>query len=43
MKNYLYRLGVAGLATMQVMMLAVALYLEVFGSIDLNSKLLPLG
>ncbi len=30
MKNYLYRLGVAGLATMQVMMLAVALYLEVF-------------
>ncbi len=34
MKQYLYRLGVAGLATMQVMMLAVALYLEVFGDLD---------
>ncbi|MBW3697877.1 cadmium-translocating P-type ATPase [Vibrio sp. T187] len=34
MKQYLYRLGVAGLATMQVMMLAVALYLEVFGSLE---------
>ncbi|MCY9803587.1 heavy metal translocating P-type ATPase [Vibrio scophthalmi] len=34
MKQYLYRLGIAGLATMQVMMLAVALYLEVFGDLD---------
>lgn len=34
MKQYLYRLGVAGLATMQVMMLAVALYFEVFGDLD---------
>ncbi|KDM91447.1 heavy metal translocating P-type ATPase [Photobacterium galatheae] len=34
MKNYLYRLGIAGLATMQVMMLAVALYFEVFGDLD---------
>ncbi|MGB2147030.1 cadmium-translocating P-type ATPase [Vibrio toranzoniae] len=38
MKNYLYRLGVAGLATMQVMMLAVALYLEVFGSLEPEFK-----
>ncbi|PSW06249.1 heavy metal translocating P-type ATPase [Photobacterium lipolyticum] len=34
MKQYLYRLGVAGIATMQVMMLAVALYFEVFGDLD---------
>ncbi|MDV7104352.1 heavy metal translocating P-type ATPase [Vibrio sp. TH_r3] len=34
MKQYLYRLGVAGLASMQVMMLAVALYFEVFGDLD---------
>ncbi|MDD1780726.1 cadmium-translocating P-type ATPase [Enterovibrio sp. ZSDZ35] len=34
MKQYLYRLGVAGLATMQVMMLAVAMYFEVFGDMD---------
>ncbi|MBD0785679.1 cadmium-translocating P-type ATPase [Vibrio sp. Y2-5] len=34
MKQYLYRLGIAGLATMQVMMLAVALYLEAFGDLD---------
>ncbi|MGX9416118.1 heavy metal translocating P-type ATPase [Vibrio sp. WJH972] len=33
-KTYLYRLGIAGLATMQVMMLAFALYLEVFGDLD---------
>ncbi len=33
MKNYLYRLGVAGLATMQVMMLAVAL-LEVLAALN---------
>ncbi|MBR9874577.1 MAG: cadmium-translocating P-type ATPase [Vibrionaceae bacterium] len=38
MKQYLYRLGVAGLATMQVMMLAVALYLEVFGDLEPEFK-----
>ncbi len=38
MKQYLYRLGIAGLATMQVMMLAVALYLEVFGDLDAQFK-----
>ncbi|GAB2660644.1 heavy metal translocating P-type ATPase [Vibrio panuliri] len=38
MKQYLYRLGIAGLATMQVMMLAVALYLEVFGDLDAEFK-----
>ncbi|MGV2989316.1 heavy metal translocating P-type ATPase [Vibrio sp. E150_011] len=38
MKQYLYRLGIAGLATMQVMMLAVALYLEVFGSLETEFK-----
>ncbi|MGF1749553.1 heavy metal translocating P-type ATPase [Vibrio cionasavignyae] len=38
MKQYLYRLGIAGLATMQVMMLAVALYLEVFGSLEPEFK-----
>ncbi len=34
MKHYLYKLGIAGLATMQVMMLAVAMYFEVFGDMD---------
>ncbi|XAW90697.1 heavy metal translocating P-type ATPase metal-binding domain-containing protein [Vibrio sp. CDRSL-10 TSBA] len=38
MKQYLYRLGIAGLATMQVMMLAVALYLEAFGDLDPEFK-----
>jgi len=38
MKQYLYRLGIAGLATMQVMMLAVALYLEVFGDLEPEFK-----
>lgn len=38
MKQYLYRLGVAGLATMQIMMLAVALYLEAFGDLDSEFK-----
>lgn len=38
MKQYLYRLGIAGLATMQVMMLAVALYFEVFGDLDEEFK-----
>ncbi len=37
-KTYLYRLGIAGLATMQVMMLAVALYLEMFGDLDESFK-----
>lgn len=30
MRHYLYKLGVAGIATMQVMMLAIALYFDVF-------------
>ncbi|PNH98304.1 heavy metal translocating P-type ATPase [Vibrio diazotrophicus] len=38
MKQYLYRLGIAGLATMQVMMLAVALYLEAFADLDSEFK-----
>lgn len=38
MKQYLYRLGVAGLASMQVMMLAVALYFEVFADLDTEFK-----
>ncbi|OIQ26351.1 heavy metal translocating P-type ATPase [uncultured Vibrio sp.] len=38
MKQYLYRLGIAGIATMQVMMLAVALYLEVFGDLEPEFK-----
>ncbi|MFA0559517.1 heavy metal translocating P-type ATPase [Vibrio breoganii] len=38
MKQYLYKLGIAGLATMQVMMLAVALYLEVFGNLEPEFK-----
>ncbi|GEM74584.1 heavy metal translocating P-type ATPase [Vibrio sagamiensis] len=38
MKQYLYRLGIAGLATMQIMMLAVALYLEVFGDLEPEFK-----
>ena len=38
MKAYLYRLGIAGLATMQVMMLAVALYFEIFGDLDAEFK-----
>lgn len=38
MKQYLYRLGVAGLATMQVMMLAIALYFEVFSDLDTEFK-----
>ncbi|MDB1123886.1 heavy metal translocating P-type ATPase [Vibrio algarum] len=38
MKQYLYRLGVAGLASMQVMMLAVALYFEVFSDLDSEFK-----
>ncbi|MEJ2766117.1 heavy metal translocating P-type ATPase [Photobacterium sp. MCCC 1A19761] len=38
MKGYLYRLGIAGIATMQVMMLAVALYFEIFGDLDPEFK-----
>ncbi|WP_375754028.1 heavy metal translocating P-type ATPase [Vibrio sp. HN007] len=38
MKQYLYRLGVAGIATMQVMMLAVALYFEMFSDLDAEFK-----
>ncbi|MGF1724911.1 heavy metal translocating P-type ATPase [Photobacterium nomapromontoriensis] len=38
MKGYLYRLGIAGIATMQVMMLAVALYFEIFGDLDAEFK-----
>ncbi|RWX57288.1 heavy metal translocating P-type ATPase [Photobacterium chitinilyticum] len=38
MKNYLYRLGIAGIATMQVMMLAIALYFEIFGDLDAEFK-----
>ena len=38
MKTYLYRLGIAGIATMQVMMLAVALYFEIFGDLDAEFK-----
>lgn len=34
MKQYLYRLGIAGIATMQVMMLAFAMYFEVLGDMD---------
>ncbi|MGB2080056.1 MAG: heavy metal translocating P-type ATPase, partial [Vibrio sp.] len=34
LKQLLYRLGIAGIATMQVMMLAVALYFEVFSDLD---------
>nr|WP_086940106.1 heavy metal translocating P-type ATPase [Thaumasiovibrio occultus] len=38
MKQYLYRIGIAGLATMQVMMIAVALYFEVFSDLDEDFK-----
>ncbi|UJF18110.1 cadmium-translocating P-type ATPase [Vibrio sp. SS-MA-C1-2] len=38
MKQYLYRLGIAGIATMQVMMLAVALYFELFSDLDQEFK-----
>lgn len=36
MQHYLYKLGVAGIATMQVMMLAIALYFDVFEQSDNN-------
>ncbi|KEY91335.1 cytochrome c oxidase biogenesis protein [Candidatus Photodesmus blepharus] len=38
MRQYLCRLGVAGLATMQVMMCAIVLYLEIFGDLDSEFK-----
>ncbi|MGL5006745.1 MAG: heavy metal translocating P-type ATPase [Plesiomonas sp.] len=34
MNNYLRKLGVAGLASMQVMMVAIALYLDAFSDLD---------
>jgi Cu2+-exporting ATPase len=37
-KNYLKRLGVTGLITMQVMMLALGLYFGVFGNLDEPTK-----
>lgn len=37
-KSYLKRLGLAGLMTMQVMMLAIALYFDVFGDLDNQTK-----
>lgn len=37
-KDYLKRLGLAGLMTMQVMMLAIALYFDVFGDLDNQTK-----
>jgi Cu2+-exporting ATPase len=37
-KRYLKRLGLAGLMTMQVMMLAIALYFDVFGDLDNQTK-----
>lgn len=37
-KSYLKRLGLAGLMTMQVMMLAIALYFDVFGDLDSQTK-----
>lgn len=33
-QHYLYKLGVAGIASMQIMMLAVALYFDLFNEID---------
>ncbi|MCG3728378.1 heavy metal translocating P-type ATPase [Vibrio cincinnatiensis] len=33
-RQYLYRIGIAGIASMQVMMVAIALYLEVFSDLD---------
>ncbi|EPE37590.1 cytochrome c oxidase biogenesis protein [Candidatus Photodesmus katoptron] len=38
MKKYLYRLGIAGLASMQIMMLAIVLYFEVFSDLDKEFK-----
>lgn len=37
-KSYLKRLGLAGLMTMQVMMLAIALYFGIFGNIEEQTK-----
>ncbi|MBU2876353.1 MULTISPECIES: heavy metal translocating P-type ATPase [Aliiglaciecola] len=37
-KNYLKRIGLAGLMSMQVMMLAIGLYFGIFGSIDDATK-----
>ena len=38
MKKYLYKIGIAGLGTMQVMMLAVAMYFDVLGGMDSDTK-----
>ncbi|MGL5343340.1 MAG: heavy metal translocating P-type ATPase [Plesiomonas sp.] len=38
MNSYLRKLGVAGLASMQVMMVAVALYLEIFSDLDATQR-----
>ena len=38
LRQYLYRLGIAGIATMQVMMIAIALYFEVFSDLDSEFK-----
>ncbi|MDO6692576.1 heavy metal translocating P-type ATPase [Aliiglaciecola sp. 3_MG-2023] len=37
-KNYLKRIGLAGLMSMQVMMLAIGLYFGIFGSIEDSTK-----
>lgn len=37
-QRYLYRLGIAGLASMQVMMIAVALYFDFFGELPAQFK-----
>lgn len=38
MNSYLRKLGIAGLASMQVMMVAVALYLEMFSDLDATQR-----
>ena len=37
-RHFLKRIGLAGLMTMQVMMLAIGLYFGIFGSIDEQTK-----
>ncbi len=34
MRHYLYKLGIAGIATMQIMMIAIALYFDVLDKHD---------
>lgn len=38
LRHYLYKLGIAGVASMQVMMLAVALYMDAFNGIEQEYK-----